>query len=98
MRCGNDGERPADGLTSDEREGASGAAGSGSSMTVRTSTGDHGPSPLIPLSLAEIRRLIHRVTDRRPTPVDHILHWSIWRRRRQHQARISHYKRRGHSP
>jgi hypothetical protein len=25
------------------------------------------------------------------------LHWSIWRRRRQHQARTSHYKRRGYS-
>ncbi|TQE20169.1 hypothetical protein SipoB123_29470 [Streptomyces ipomoeae] len=52
----------------------------------------------MPLSLAEIRRLITRLTDRRPAPIDHILHWSTWRRRRQHQARISHYKRRGHSP
>ena len=58
----------------------------------------NGSSQLIHLSLAEIRRLIHRLTDRRPTPVDHILHWSTWRRRRQQQARISHYKRRGHSP
>ena len=58
----------------------------------------NGSSQLIHLSLAEIRRLITRLTDRRPTPVDHILHWSTWRRRRQHQARISHYKRRGHSP
>ncbi|QEV56667.1 hypothetical protein CP981_06570 [Streptomyces platensis] len=46
------------------------------------------------LSLAEIRRLITRLTDRQPTPVDHILHWSHWRRKRQHQARISHYTRR----
>ncbi|MFF4909097.1 hypothetical protein ACFY2T_30010 [Streptomyces sp. NPDC001260] len=53
---------------------------------------------LIHLSLAEIRRLITRFTDGRPTPVDDVLHWSTWRRRRQHQARISHYKRRGHSP
>ncbi|MGW7793652.1 MULTISPECIES: hypothetical protein [Streptomyces] len=45
-----------------------------------------------------MRRLITRLTDRRPTPVEHILHWSAWRRRRQHQARTSHYKRRGHSP
>ncbi|OQQ13822.1 hypothetical protein B0675_26700 [Streptomyces sp. M41(2017)] len=58
----------------------------------------NGSSQLIHLSLAEIRRLITRLTDRRPTPVDHILHWSTWRRRRQHQARTSHYKRRGHSP
>ncbi|GAB1339807.1 hypothetical protein ACE1SV_63970 [Streptomyces sp. E-15] len=41
--------------------------------------------------------MITRLTDRRPTPVEHILHWSTWRRRRQHQARTSHYKRRGHS-
>ncbi|UFR07110.1 hypothetical protein KBP30_40910 [Streptomyces sp. Go40/10] len=43
-----------------------------------------------------MRRLITRLTDRRPTPVEHSLHWSTWRRRRQHQARTSHYKRRGH--
>ncbi|MBA9044366.1 hypothetical protein BJ996_006256 [Streptomyces phaeogriseichromatogenes] len=30
--------------------------------------------------------------------VEHILHWSTWRRRPQHQARTSHYKRRGHGP
>ncbi|QER90486.1 hypothetical protein F3L20_33150 (plasmid) [Streptomyces tendae] len=58
----------------------------------------NGSSQLIHLSLAEIRRLITRLTNRRPTPVEHILHWSTWRRRRQHQARTSHYKRRGHSP
>ncbi|KAF5999251.1 hypothetical protein BOG92_051995 [Streptomyces sp. WAC00263] len=52
----------------------------------------------MPLSLPEIRRLITRLTNRRPTPIEHILHWSTWRRRRQHQARISHYKRRGHTP
>jgi hypothetical protein len=46
----------------------------------------------------EIRRLITRLTDRRPTPVEHILHWTRWRRRRQHQGRTSHYKRRGHGP
>ncbi|MEV6192906.1 hypothetical protein AB0M19_10945 [Streptomyces sp. NPDC051920] len=40
----------------------------------------------------------HRLTDSRPTPVDHILHWSTWHRRCQYQARISHYERRGHSP
>ncbi|MGW0614814.1 hypothetical protein ACWD1U_31395, partial [Streptomyces sp. NPDC002788] len=58
----------------------------------------NGSSQLIHLSLAEIRRLITRLTNRHPTPVEHILHWSTGRRHRQHQARISHYKRRGHSP
>jgi iron(III) transport system permease protein len=46
----------------------------------------------------EIRRLITPLTHRRPAPVEHVLHWSTWRRRRQHHARISHYKQRGHSP
>ncbi|MFF0451443.1 hypothetical protein ACFYT4_34655, partial [Streptomyces sp. NPDC004609] len=66
----------------------------------RTGHGEsrNGSSQLIHYSLAEIRRLINRLTDRRPTPVDHILHRSTWRRRRQHQARLSHYKQRGHSP
>ncbi|AYA20067.1 hypothetical protein DCW30_15340 [Streptomyces alfalfae] len=50
------------------------------------------------LSLAEIRRLITRLTNRRPVSIDHILHWSAWRRRRQQQARTSHYTRRGHPP
>ncbi|MFD6999957.1 hypothetical protein ACFWA5_27725 [Streptomyces mirabilis] len=49
--------------------------------------------------MAEIRRLTSRLTDRRPTRVDCILHWSHgWRRRRRYPARISHYERRGHSP
>ncbi|MBZ6121836.1 hypothetical protein KVH26_36235, partial [Streptomyces olivaceus] len=58
----------------------------------------NGSSQLIHLSLAEIRKLITRLTNRWPAPVEHILHWSTWRRRRQHQARTSHYKRRGHIP
>jgi hypothetical protein len=45
---------------------------------------------------------------RRPMPVTLVLaptvslasgfRWSVWRRRRQHQARASHYRRRGHRP
>src|SRR5262245_15009961 len=31
-------------------------------------------------------------------PTRCFLHWSTWRRRRQHQARTSHYKQRGHPP
>nr|WP_079408494.1 hypothetical protein [Streptomyces sp. 3211] len=49
------------------------------------------------MSLPEIRRLISRLTRPRSS-VDHVLHWSRWRRRRQFQARVSHYKRRGHTP
>lgn len=50
------------------------------------------------LTLPELRRLITRLTHRRPPPNAHVLHWSHWRRRRQHQARVSHYKQRGHTP
>jgi hypothetical protein len=48
----------------------------------------NGSSQLIALSLAEIRRLIARLTHRHPAPADHILHCSHWRRRRQHQAQV----------
>lgn len=54
-------------------------------------------SQFIHCSLAEIRRPIARLTGRRPVPVDHIPHWSTWGRRRQDQARLSHYKHRGRS-
>jgi hypothetical protein len=50
------------------------------------------------LSVAETRRFISRLTDRRPTPVDYIPHRPRGRRRRRYQARISHCERRGHSP
>ncbi len=40
----------------------------------------NGSPGLIPLSLPELRRLIHRITNRRPASVDHVLRWSHWRR------------------
>jgi hypothetical protein len=50
-------------------------------------------SGLILLTLGEIRRLLAHLT---PRPVDHTLvwAWSRWRRRHQHRARTSHYRRR----
>lgn len=48
---------------------------------------------LIPITLAEIRRLLNLDTtdsDR----IDHALHWSAWRRRHQTIARRAHYLRR----
>uniref|UniRef100_UPI003F496309 hypothetical protein n=1 Tax=Streptomyces sp. CA-141956 TaxID=3240051 RepID=UPI003F496309 len=56
-----------------------------------------GSSGLVPLSLPELRRLIHRLAHHQPVSVDHVLHWSTWRRRR-HQTRSSHDKQRGHTP
>lgn len=64
----------------------------------RLPLGHHGDRPkraghgLIPLTLAELRRLL--------APLIHIparvlrRAWSIWRRRHQHRARESHYRRR----
>ena len=50
------------------------------------------PAGLIPLTASEIRHLFTTMT----TTVRHAahrLHWSHWRRRHQHRARISHYQR-----
>jgi hypothetical protein len=51
---------------------------------------------MIPLSVNEIRRLWNRVTTRVVHTIDHVLHWSRWRRTSQTRARISHHKRRQH--
>ncbi|MFJ1617836.1 transposase [Streptomyces sp. NPDC087228] len=39
-----------------------------------------------------------RIVTRLQAQADARLHWSHWPRQAQHRARISHYKRRGHSP
>ncbi|WP_406271992.1 hypothetical protein OH799_09340 [Nocardia sp. NBC_00881] len=51
---------------------------------------------MIALTIPEIRRLLIAFVLTRHHPADHIWAWSRWRRRRQHQARLSHYRRRGH--
>ncbi|GAA2665561.1 hypothetical protein GCM10010400_27220 [Streptomyces aculeolatus] len=53
---------------------------------------------LIRLSVNEIRRLTAKFTHIVRHEADHILHWSRWRHRHQHRARLSHYRRRGHPP
>jgi hypothetical protein len=50
---------------------------------------------MIGYTLAEIRRLTAKLTQQPPDP-DAIWSWSRWRRKRQHQARLCHYQRRGH--
>ncbi|WP_326828789.1 hypothetical protein OIE13_24085 [Streptosporangium sp. NBC_01810] len=50
---------------------------------------------LIPLSLAEIRRLLARTLLAAVTCVEHVLAWSRFRRLHQARALISHYRRRG---
>jgi hypothetical protein len=61
-----------------------------------------GPTPgengLIPLLANEIRRLLATLALAPTICVDTVIRWSLWRRRRQHQARTSHYHRRGQRP
>jgi hypothetical protein len=50
---------------------------------------------MIGYTVPEIRRLLAALFVRCDQPKHHVWWWSRWRRRRQHQARLSHYKRRG---
>jgi hypothetical protein len=51
---------------------------------------------MIAYTLPEIRRLLIKLVLRVANTAEHVWAWSAWRRRRQHQARLSHYKRRGY--
>jgi hypothetical protein len=51
---------------------------------------------MIGYTVPEIRRLLAALFVRIHQPKQHLWWWSRWRRRRQHQARLSHYKRRGY--
>jgi hypothetical protein len=50
---------------------------------------------MIGYTVPEIRHLLAALTVR-PHQQQHVWWWSRWRRRRQYQARLSHYKRRGY--
>jgi hypothetical protein len=52
---------------------------------------------MIGYTLAEIRRLLITIAAQQPPGTEHAWSWSRWRRRRQYQARICHYKRRGYA-
>jgi len=51
---------------------------------------------MISFTLPEIRRLLVHLILQHANPPEHVWSWSHWRRRRQHQARLSHYLRRGY--
>ncbi|QOC94263.1 hypothetical protein [Micromonospora craniellae] len=53
---------------------------------------------LIPLTSNEIRRLFAHLVLIGRTAAEHVLHWSTWRRRRQAQAKASHYRKRLEPP
>ena len=51
---------------------------------------------MIGYTVPEIRRLLAALTVRHQQHKQ-LWRWSHWRRRRQHQARLSHYKGRGYA-
>ena len=60
--------------------------------TTRTAEGQH--PGLIPITVAEARRLFNALTRAATRSIDDTLNWSTWRRRHQARARTAHYHRR----
>jgi hypothetical protein len=58
-------------------------------------TGTSGPG-MIGYTLPEIRRLLISLIQHYLPEPEHVWAWSNWRRRRQYQARVCHYQRRGY--
>jgi hypothetical protein len=54
------------------------------------------PTGLITLTVNEFRRLFDALLLVTQHTVTSLLAWSRWRRRHQHRARLSHYRRRQH--
>jgi hypothetical protein len=52
---------------------------------------------MIGYTLPEIRRLLINLIQARVPDPEHVWAWSHWRRKRQYQARLSHYRRRGYA-
>jgi hypothetical protein len=52
---------------------------------------------MIGYTVPEIRRLLSALALRHTPPPGQIQAWSIWRRRRQYQARLCHYRTRGYA-
>jgi hypothetical protein len=52
------------------------------------------PQGLIALTCNEIHRLFNTLIVKPIRDLRHRLRWSTWRRRHQHRARTSHYRRR----
>jgi hypothetical protein len=52
---------------------------------------------MIGYTLAEIRRLLIKIAQPQQPGPEHAWSWSRWRRKRQYQARICHYQRRGYA-
>ena len=52
---------------------------------------------MIGYTLPEIRRLLVSLIQACPDDSGSVWSWSRWRRRRQYQARLCHYRRRGYA-
>jgi hypothetical protein len=52
---------------------------------------------MIGYTLPEIRRLLISLIQACSPDPDSVWSWSRWRRRRQYQARLCHYRRRGYA-
>jgi hypothetical protein len=66
---------------------------SGTNDPARTQVSSDLPV-MVPLSVAEIRRLFFRPVGKSALSFAHYLAWSYWRRAHQALARLCHYKRR----
>ncbi|OTA14394.1 transposase [Xenorhabdus vietnamensis] len=53
------------------------------------------PAGRVPLSVAELRKLLSKLMEKAGGTLEQILHWSDWRRRHQYRAQQCHYRRRG---
>jgi SRSO17 transposase len=71
-------------------------------LTILTATSvgqdTHDNGELIAVTLAEARRLLNALLITTPLTDDHVLRWSMWRRKVQARARRSHYQRRSERP
>jgi hypothetical protein len=54
---------------------------------------DPGPPQLVALTRNEIAHLLSGILIQPASDASHRMHWSHWRRRHQHRARTSHYRR-----
>jgi hypothetical protein len=54
-------------------------------------------SGMMGYALAELRRLLIGLIQARSPGPESVWSWSRWRRRRQYQTRICHYRRRGYA-
>nr|WP_166306332.1 hypothetical protein [Photorhabdus cinerea] len=51
------------------------------------------PTDLVPLSVAELRKLLSRLMEKAGETIEQILHWSYWGRLHQYCAQQCHYHR-----